>query len=160
MGNVNMEATQIIYRDSAGKKNVAEALKNAKGGYDYSTTEYDTNSKWVDGNPIYGKIINFEGVGGTTPVEVDAALPSGASVIDMKGMAYGEGTSSVYTGELAFPLPKVAGTPSTNAGLCYNKTTGKILIAGNNTSMSTYKGFIEVKYVKATYPPAPVTPES
>lgn len=153
MGNVNMEATQIIFRDSAGKKNVAEALKNAKGGYDYSTTEYDTNSKWVDGNPIYGKIINFEGVGGTTPTEVDAELPDGASVISLTAMAYGTGSSSSYTGDLAFPIPKVAGTPNTNAGLCYNKTTGKILIGGNNSNMSSYNGFIEVKYVKAAYPP-------
>ena len=158
MGNVNMEATQIIYRDSAGKKNVAEALKNAKGGYDYSTSEYDTNSKWVDGNPIYGKIIPFEGVGGTTPTVVDAQLPSGASVIDIRGMAYGTGTSSSYTGDLAFPLTKVGGSPSTNAGVGYNKTTGKLLISGNNTNMASFNGFIEVKYVKATYPPAPETP--
>lgn len=160
MGNVNMEATQIIYRDSAGKKNVAEALKNAKGGYDYSTEEYDTNSKWIDGSPIYGKIITFEGVGGTTPTEVTAGLPENASVIDMRAMAYGTGSSSSYTGDLAFPIPKTAGVPNTQAGLCYNKTTGKILIGGNNTNMSTFNGFVEVKYVKATYPPAPETPES
>lgn len=154
MGNVNMEATQIIYRDSAGKKNVAEALKNAKGGYDYSTTEYDTNSKWIDGNPIYGKIVIFNGVGGTNPTEFDAGLPEGSSVIDMRAMAYGQGTTASYTGDLAFPIPKNGGVPNTSAGLCYNKTTGKILIAGNNSNMAAFNGFVEVKYIKAAYPPA------
>lgn len=155
MGNVHMEASQINYRKGGAKMSVEQALQNAKGGYDYSTDEYDTNSKWIDGNPIYGKVITFEGVGGTTPTEVNAGLPEGASVIDMRAMAYGAGTSSVYTGDLAFPIPKTAGVPNTNAGLCYNKTTGKILIGGNNTNMAAFNGFIEVKYIKAAYPPAP-----
>lgn len=159
MGAYCMEASQINYRGGDHKMSVEEAIKGlGKSGITYATTEFDTNNKWVDGNEIYGKIISFEGIGGTTPIEVDGGLPENASVIYIGGMSYGVGTTSSYTGDLAYPIVKNAGSPNTASGIGYNKTTGKFLIAGNNTNMSAFKGFIEVHYVKAQYPPVPETP--
>lgn len=154
MGNVNMEATQIIYRDSAGKKNVAEALKNAKGGYDYSTTEYDTNSKWIDGHEIYGIIVPVEISTTEKTSAVDLNLGETATVVGLSAIAYGTTNSK----DIVASLPQGSGyeAPTTGTSLRYNATDKKLQVSGNNTNFGGYTAYVEVRYIKAVFPaPAP-----
>ena len=156
MGNVNMEATQIIYRDSAGKKNVAEALKNAKGGYDYSTTEYDTNSKWIDGHEIYGIIVPVALSTTEKTTAVDLNLGETATVVGLSAIAYGTTSST----DIVTSIPQGGGyeSPNTSQTLRYNATDKKLQVSGNNTTIGGYTAYVEVRYIKAVFPAPEPTP--
>lgn len=57
MGAYSFEATQVAYRGGATKMSVEEALKNVKGGTDYTADKSDTGQKWLDGSTIWQRVI-------------------------------------------------------------------------------------------------------
>lgn len=152
MGNVHMEASQINYRKGGAKMSVEQALQNAKGGYDYSTDEYNTNSKWLDGSPIYGKVIELSaGDLGTSGANTKASGLENVKIIGMSGAVFNVTTSGVDYG---FPLPNADGYyAQTTVGLAYDYTNNLIMMHTNNGKLSTATGYIELKYIKVT-PPA------
>lgn len=153
MGNVHMEASQINYRKGGTKMSVEQALQNAKGGYDYSTDEYDTNSKWTDGSPIYGKVYNIaSGDLATSGAEISSGLEN-VKILSMSGAIFDVTTSGVVYG---FPLPNHDGYyASTTVGLAYDYDNNKIKVHTNNTKLGTSSGYIELKYIKVDPPASP-----
>lgn len=47
-------------------KELTDAISNISSGWDYSTSEVDTGQKWIDGRPIYCKVIALENAISTT----------------------------------------------------------------------------------------------
>jgi len=49
----------IVWQVSDGQTLTAEMWNNMTGNYDYSTEEVNTWKKWIDGKPIYRKVIDL-----------------------------------------------------------------------------------------------------
>ena len=47
----------IVWQVSDGQTLTAEMWNNMTGNYDYSTEEVNTWKKWIDGKPIYRKVV-------------------------------------------------------------------------------------------------------
>lgn len=156
MGAFFMEASQINYRGGDHKMSVEEAIKGlGKSGITYSTTEYDTNNKWIDGNEIYGIIVPVELSTTDKTTSVDLNLGETATVIGLRGIGFGTTSSK----DIVTSVPQGGGydSPNTSQTLRYNATDKKLQVSGNNTTIGGYTVYVEVQYVKAVFP-APVTP--
>lgn len=154
MGNVHMEASQINYRKGGTKMSVEQALQNAKGGYDYSTDEYSTNSKWIDGSEIFGKIIPLSaGDIGSNGNNTKASGLTNVKILGLKAMIYVKGSDTV---DYAFEL-NIADTYIIQQGgsIRYDYTNNNVIIHTGAGKWGTATGFIELKYIKVTPPETP-----
>ena len=63
--------------------------------WDYSTTETDTNQKWIDGSEIYCKVLDYSSSPEALPANSEktfaGVLPSNAQIIDVT-VIYGNGS--------------------------------------------------------------------
>ena len=63
--------------------------------WDYSTTETDTNQKWIDGSEIYSIVLDYSSSPQTLPANSEktfsGVLPANAQIIDV-GVIYGNGS--------------------------------------------------------------------
>ena len=151
MGNVHMEASQINYRKGDTKMSVEQALLNAKGGYDYSTDEYSTNSKWTDGSEIFGKIIPITaGTLTSSVVNISSGLTN-VKIIGISAMVETKGSDNV---NYAVPISMFDTYNITNsASIKYDYTNNKVVFHFGRNVWTDGTGFIELRYIK-------VTPES
>ena len=64
---------------------VAEAIED-----EYSTTEVKTNKVWIDGRPIYRKVVDTGALPNSTTKTVAHGLTNVREVVSIAGIAYGE----------------------------------------------------------------------
>ena len=57
-------------------------------GISYSTSEFDTGGKWIDGKPIYRKVIECGALPDATTKRVATGVSNVDTLISLKGMAY------------------------------------------------------------------------
>ena len=106
----------------------------------YSTTETTTGSTWIDGKPIYRKVINF----GSLPNATSKLVAHSISNIDF--IVCVEGTSYRSTDNNYIPIPWVHQTAP--VGLAVNLTNVQIFTA---TDLSAYgETYVTVEYTKTT----------
>lgn len=107
---------------------------------DYSTSEIDTGTKWIDGSTIYKKTIDF----GYLPNETTKAVAHGITnldkVIDLRGFA------TFQTGS-RFPLPFVAIATSGRIQVLCTDTSIQIDTATNRSGGYAY---ITIHYTKSS----------
>lgn len=151
MGNVHMEASQINYRKGDTKMSVEQALLNAKGGYDYGTDEYSTNSKWIDGSEIFGKIIPIaSGTLTSSVVSISSGLTN-VKIIGISAMVEVAGSDNV---NYAIPINMFDSyNISQSASIKYDYNNNKVAFHFGKNGWSNATGFIELRYIKVT-PPA------
>lgn len=104
----------------------------------YSTTEQDTGTRWIDGKTIYRKVVNF------------GALPNNTSKTVAHGIVGWENFIRIYgwakTGTVVVPLPFVSSSALSAAmSLNINNTTIDIT-AGSDRS--AFSGYIVLEYTK------------
>lgn len=150
MGNVHMEASQINYRKGDTKMSVEQALLNAKGGYDYSTDEYSTNSKWIDSSEIFGKIIPITaGTLTSSVVNISSGLTN-VKIIGISAMVETKGSDNV---NYAVPINMFDNYNITNsASIKYDYTNNKVVFHFGRNGWTDGAGFIELRYIKVTPP--------
>lgn len=153
MGNVHMEASQINYRKGGTKMSVEQALQNSKGGYDYSTTAYDTNSKWIDGRPIYGIIIPLTktNLGATGTV---ATGLTNVDIISISGLMTGEDKTDHHIFSKPIPQPSGQISPTTAIDIHYLYADNTLSIKVGNAGLSECTGYIELKYCEKPETPS------
>lgn len=153
MGNVHMEASQINYRKGGTKMSVEQALQSAKGGYDYSTNEYSTNSKWIDNSEIFGKI--FPITAGTLTsqhVNISSGLTN-VKIISIRAMVDVKGSDNV---DYAVPVNMFDNYNISQAvSIKYDYTNNNVVFRFFKNGWPDATGFIELKYIKVTPPETP-----
>lgn len=102
----------------------------------YSTEEHPTGAKWIDGKPIYERVIEYGD--GTTALAQDTAITildnvSIAKIIKWSGTA-------VYDNNVDYALPN-------NATIIYNNHTN---ITYSEHAMQSKKLYITIEYTKTT----------
>jgi len=104
---------------------------------DYSATEKLTGEKWIDGKPLYRKVINI----GAMPNASSKSVAHGASIdtcIHIYGFA--------VTGAVRVPLPFVSSS-SITAAMAINLNSGNIDITAG-TDRTAFTGYVIIEYTK------------
>ena len=109
----------------------------------YSTEEHPTGKKWIDGKPIYRKVIDCGGMPNASLKNIPNVLSNIDYVISIQG--------SASNGSVILPLPYSTSEASNNDSI-------QVYIADNKTSLnficksnlSSYLGYVTVEYTKAS----------
>lgn len=104
----------------------------------YSTTEQVIGT-WIDGKPIYRKVINFGTLPNATTKEVAHNISSLGNVVNLYGVA--------NNGDTYIPLPRSHSQSNVNIVLEMNKTK---IIVNTGYNFSSYSAYITVEYTKTT----------
>ena len=151
----NLEVGQIVATKDTGSElsapvdtvqsgNMHAVTSNAVAkGLSYSTTEQKTGGVWIDGKPIYRKVIDCVAMPNATLKTISNALSNIDYVISIQG--------SASNGSVILPLPY----PTTERN---NGDSIQVYIADNKTSLnficnadlSAYLGYVTVEYTKTT----------
>ena len=109
----------------------------------YSTNELKTNKVWIDGKPIYRKVIDFGALPNAESKKVNHGISNLESVVNYCGYAT-DGTNTI-------PLPYTY--PNSNY-ISYYVSLGTVtstqveIVTGTNRS--DYSGYIILEYTKTT----------
>ena len=107
---------------------------------DYSTTETLTSERWIDGKPIYKKVVNAGGFTTNTTTSVSHNI-SGVDQIWID-----EGNSFLRNGSNSVPLNQTLS--SSNLSRVYVSNSNIYLYT--NTDYSAYTAYVTICYTKAT----------
>ena len=117
---------------------VAESLS-------YSETEIKTGGKWVDGKPIYRKVINFGALPNTAKRSVNHNIANLGYFTSIKGIAVN--TSSGYKQTLTLPYAS-GGTLAESVAIYTNYTRVEVGAGNDRSGYDTC--YIVLEYTKTT----------
>ena len=104
---------------------------------DYSTSETNTGKKWIDGKPIYRKVISIPSFSANT-ITVDTGLTTIEEIVNFGGSYSRTGYTRRYSIDNTYM-----------AEWDINLTTGVIDLATANQYV-TFNGYIILEYTKTT----------
>ena len=107
--------------------------------FDYSTSEVDTGSKWIDGTQIYKKTVNIGSLPNNTTKTVAHMVSNFGALIKLEG-AFTNGTNSA-------PLPYPATTASKIVQVYTDATN---ITIGTGEDRSSYSGYVTLYYTKSS----------
>lgn len=108
----------------------------------YSTSERQTEYKWIDGKYIYKKTINFGALPNATTKNVNHNISSISNVINIEGFAK-------YTSGITIFIPNV-NTKTVGSGISISVSTTQITIDTGNTDRSGANAYITLYYTKTS----------
>ena len=106
----------------------------------YSTTETKTNKVWIDGKPIYRKVINIGALPNTSSKDVNHNISNLDKIINYYGSAQTSGGSYLC-------LPYASTSSGTTVQLWANSTIVRVI---TGTDRTDYSGYIILEYTKTT----------
>ena len=118
-------------------------INNNSGGTDtYSTTETLTNKIWVNGKPIYRKVIQINTINaGQTVISLDTTNVD--EYLTIEGMAYSQND--------CVPIPKVHNNDFIyQIGWFIVKSTNSLIIEAGSSTSGIIKGYAILEYTKTT----------
>ena len=124
------------------KSNLVNSINELKNAEIYSTDEVKTNKIWINGKPIYRKVINC----GALPNNSDKVINVNVSNINNVINIYGIGISSSGT---CFPLPYVYNNFNAQIELVYLASSQQIRIT-TGQDRSGINGYVTIEYTKTT----------
>lgn len=121
---------------------VGNVIQPNGGGITYSTTETLTGDKWIDGKPIYRKVINFGYLPDTDTKTVSLGITSYDRIISVIGFAE---TSIGY----GFHLPRVVGATALQHSIGYYiDGESKSIVLKTEVDQSLYYAYFIIEYTK------------
>lgn len=139
-GNVVDNLTDDSTTNAPSQRAVNEALLDT-----YSTEEVKTNKVWIDGKPVYRKVIQIDSMPNTSTVTYETGL-NYADVHITK--IYGVMTNNAGVN---FPIPD-PGTTETNKSRLSMLSNGELLMISIMTASdrSAFNGHVVLEYTKTT----------
>lgn len=107
----------------------------------YSTTETKTNKVWIDGKPIYRKVIDFGSLPNNTTKYMPHNINNIDKVIEIRGYATESGTKNFYP----LPLQYRGADSSYNVEILVNNNN---VIVGASQNRSMYIAYVILEYTK------------
>lgn len=111
----------------------------------YSTTETSTGQTWIDGKPIYRKVIVTSGFTGNATSNIAHGISSIGDVVDFRFYLKNP------TGELILPVPRIGYSGSafneSFSNYAYISKTNIVFTCGSSSSYSS--GYAIIEYTKA-----------
>ena len=121
-----------------GAHRLMQKVNQKQYGKKYSTTEQLTGDVWIDGKPIYRKVINIGTLPNATTKSVAHGISNLETVIDIKGF-YKEGT--VY-------IPNVYVVPGTLSNGVRTYISGGNVNVSAGINRTGYSGYVIIEYTK------------
>jgi len=115
---------------------VASVIQRIKS---YFTTEQPTGGKWIDGKPIYSKVIDCGTLPNATAKSVAHNISNLGRIINISGFAYSGANTS--------PLPK---SNPTNAYGIDVRVEGSYIVIQTGVDRTDYTGYVILEYTKTT----------
>lgn len=110
--------------------------------WQYSTEETRTGKTWVDGKPIYRKVVDFGALPNASNKNVNHGISNLDYVVSYEGLAYDSTTRTFY------PLPTVSiSTNAAQTNMAITSSAIEIVTAENRSSRRAY---IVLEYTKST----------
>lgn len=112
--------------------------------WQYSTNETRTGKTWIDGKPIYRKVIDCGALPDATSKSISAGVPDLDTLIEIRGMAYSSSTVLV--------IPYIDPHALTQGvQMYYSKTTQSVVIGTSDSFSTLYtKSIAVMEYTKTT----------
>ena len=119
-------------------------IQDIKDAEVYSINEVNTNKIWIDGKPIYRKVVNIENLPNRAEKQVAHGIANIENIIKVYGFA-NDGTRTI-------PLPFISVEITTGS------TSASVYILANNTNItlgayadrSDFSGYAILEYTKTT----------
>lgn len=108
----------------------------------YSTTETKTNKVWIDGKPIYRKVVDVGNIPDTTSKSIAHNIANIGTIIICEGRAVANTTAKTSIG-----LPYVNTDSSTVCIQVYANVTN-VVVKTASGSWINYVGFVILEYTK------------
>lgn len=139
------EVGDITNLNTTDKSSIVNAVNELKGGEEYSTNEINTGKTWIDGKPIYRKVVELPNI---TSTNIDIGVACNISnlwqVINIEGIIYINNSQ----GDLGIPLNFYNKASQDYSFLTfYRKTTSQIIM---RVWTATKGGFAILYYTKTT----------
>ncbi len=147
------ERLRTLERDVAlNKQDIEKVEKNSKDWWStmredvedikekldkLAETEYYTRKVWIDDRPIFGAIVNFGALPNSTEKRVASGVPSGATVIRIKG--YSKDVTDVVA---TIPLPY------SSVQVYHDDATQEVVVLTSIDRSSYTETYIVLEYVK------------
>lgn len=106
---------------------------------DYSTTETDTGTKWINGDAIYKKTVNIGSLPNNTIKTVTHNIANFGNLVRLEG-SFTNGTNSA-------PIPYAAPTAAKSVQAY---TDASNITIGTGEDRSTYTGYVTLYYTKSS----------
>jgi hypothetical protein len=106
---------------------------------DYSTTETDTGTKWINGDAIYKKTVNIGSLPNNTTKTITHNIANFGNLVRLEG-SFTNGTNSA-------PIPYAAPTAAKSVQ-AYADTSN--ITIGTGEDRSTYTGYVTLYYTKSS----------
>lgn len=137
--------TEVVNSLDGDQTTLAPSVHAVKTANTYSTTEVKTGETWVDGRPIYRKVLNVENLPNNTAKNISTGLSSSSVLpIFLKGYAL------KTTGEYAcMPLPFFTNTNPVYIGYLNSNSIWNIVVT-TTSDRSNFNGYITIEYIKTT----------
>lgn len=114
------------------------ATKISSAFTDYSMTEQNTERLWIDGKPIYRKVVNLGSLPNATPGSVAHGIANLSTVVSLSGFA------TNGTNFLPLPLARYNNFAS-QIGLYVDKTN---VVVEPGIDRTDYTGYVVIEYTK------------
>ena len=138
---ISIEDGQVLAWNEDTSKFINVNQSGGSGVINYSETEQDTGTKWLNGETVYQKTINFGALPNTTTKNVDHNISNLSKVLDIKG------TSS--DGSNVLPIPYInTNQLSSSVQIIVTSTQVSIRTGANLSSYSDT--YITLKYIKTS----------
>ena len=135
------EVGNITNLTTTDKSSVVNAINELKNREILSTNETITNKVWIDGKPIYRKVINT-GTISSSDKNVNHNISNLETVVSLSGMAFANYNSTYYV------LPRIS-TGNVNQQIALGCDSTKVVLqVGSNANFND--SFVIVEYTKTT----------
>lgn len=128
---------------SVVNSNANEADSKFTNLCDYSTSEVETGQTWIDGSPIYRKVINFGALPNNTVKSVNHNISDLLQIIKIETIGYDP--ANVRWIPIPF-VPVASMYSSTSSNIRINATTVDIYASSNWT---TFTAYVILEYTKS-----------
>lgn len=138
VNEINSNVGDLSTLDTSTKTSLVGAVNEIIGNESYSETEVKTNKVWIDGSPIYRKVINFGNLPNNSTKRVSHNISNLGRIIRFDAI------SSYQTTIL--PIPYVSDTTAYDINIYFTDT--EIDIA-TYFDRSSYTAYIVLEYTKS-----------
>lgn len=138
--NSFLNKTTLDKLSTSNEGNLLFDGKEISGGLHEYSTEEQIIGKWIDGKPIYEKVINMGYLPNSSSINIDVSELNIDNIIELRGMCYTDDKKNIR--------PITLGTSDTNA-IRIDVTNNTIRIF-TWSDWSAYNSFCIIQYTKTT----------
>lgn len=120
------------------------------GVKNYSTEEVKLDEKWIDGKPIYRKVITTNAYNGVADWKEIANVPGVNWVIRMSALTYEQDSMGNYENTTSFPQYHSSWNGAEDSALYFKRSVGKLYEKHSYSYLNNKPLLIIMEYTKIT----------